>query len=182
MDRKTLFTFSGLIILAVASRILPHPLNFAPIGGVALFSAAHFKNRIVGFLIPLFAMWLSDLFINNVTYGAYYDSFVWISPGFYWVYGSFVLIALLGSKLFSQITTGRVLAGSLLSSAVFFLVTNFGAWLGSSMYPQTFAGLLMSYAAGIPFVWNTIAGDLVYTGVLFGAAYWYRKSVPAVTA
>lgn len=175
MDRKTFFTFAGLILLAAASRVLPHPHNFAPIGGMALFSAAYFRNNKAGFLLPLVALFLSDLYINNITYAAFYDRFVWISPGFYWVYGSFGLIALLGFAVFSRISAGRVIGAAIGSSVLFFLVTNFGAWAGSSLYPQNIQGLMMSYVAGIPFFWNTLAGDLVYSGVLFTAAFWVRS-------
>jgi hypothetical protein len=175
MNCKSLLTLGLIIGLAVATRLLPHPHNFAPIGGVALFSAAWFRSKWVAYLIPLVSMWLSDLFINNVTYGAYNDGFVWISGGFYWVYGSFALIALMGISLFKEITAGRVLGGAIASSVLFFLITNFGAWLGSSMYPQSFSGLMLAYAAGIPFFWNTLAGDLVYSGALFGAAYGLQR-------
>jgi hypothetical protein len=176
MNRKSLLTVSLLIVLAVATRLLPHPHNFAPIGGVALFGAAWFRHRISGFVIPLVAMWLSDLYINNVTYAAYNTGFVWLSDGFYWMYGSFALISLMGLLLFREVTPGRVMGGAIASSLLFFLITNFGVWLSSSVYPQTMNGLVTCYAAGIPFYWNTLAGDLVYSGVLFGAAYGLQRS------
>jgi len=36
------------------------------------------------------------------------------------------------------------------------------------MYPKTFAGLMTSYAAGIPFFRRGIAGDMLFTAVMFG--------------
>jgi hypothetical protein len=36
------------------------------------------------------------------------------------------------------------------------------------MYPMTFDGLLACYVAAIPFFWNTVQGDLLYTAILFG--------------
>ena len=49
------------------------------------------------------------------------------------------------------------------------------------MYPKTVEGLMTCYAAGIPFFWNTVAGDLFYVAVLFGA-YEFVKSYTAEVA
>lgn len=161
-----------MIVLAAASRLLPHPPNFTPIGGMALFGAAYFSRKYLAFLIPLLALWLSDLVLNNVIYPMmypeYYDgAFAWgISP---YVYGSVILITLLGFGLLKKIKMPRLLAGSVLASALFFLVTNFGVWASGMTYPMTMDGLMACYAAGIPFFWNTLAGDLFYVAVLFGS-------------
>ena len=53
-------------------------------------------------------------------------------------------------------------------SALFFLVSNFGTWALSGMYPHTAAGLAACYVAAIPFFQNTLAGDLFYATLLFG--------------
>lgn len=67
-------------------------------------------------------------------------------------------------------------------SLVFFLLTNFGSFLTDPMYPKTAAGLMSAYAMGLPFLGNTIAGDLVFSGVLFGAFYFLKKQVPQLAA
>ena len=54
-----------IIFLAGVSRILPHPPNFSPILAIALFGAAHFSKKWQAVFIPILAVWLSDLFINN---------------------------------------------------------------------------------------------------------------------
>lgn len=120
------------------------------------------------FLIPIAATWLSDLFINNVIYAQYYPKFTWFYEGFYWQYGSYLLIAIAGLAIFKKVNTSKVLAGALASTAIFFLVSNFGCWLGSTTYPQNFGGLLTCYAAGIQFLKGTLLGDLFYSSVLFG--------------
>ena len=71
---------------------------------------------------------------------------------------------------------GYALAGSLL----FFVVTNFATWLGSSMYPQNAAGLLAAYVAGIPFFQWTVLGTLFYAGLLFGGFELLRRANPAL--
>ena len=57
-----------IVFLAGASRIFPHPPNFSPILAIALFGAAHFSKKWQAVFIPMFAVWLSDLFINTVSY------------------------------------------------------------------------------------------------------------------
>lgn len=158
-----------IIVLAAFSRLIPHMPNFSPLGAIGLFGAAHFTKKWQAFLIPIAATWISDLFINNVIYAQYYPSFTWFYEGFYWQYGSYGLITLAALFIFKEINTQKVLAGALTSSAIFFLITNFGCFPSSSTYPQNFGGLMTCYAAGIPFLKGTMLGDLFYSGVLFGS-------------
>jgi len=141
-----------IILLAIISRLIPHPPNFAPIGGLSLFTGAHFKNKIA-IVIPLLAMFFSDIFIG-------FHSTV------FYVYVSFILIALIGSKV-KPLRFFNLFSASLLSSVLFFLITNFGAWVTGSMYPKTIDGLLQSYFMGMPFFRNTVIGDLFYSFSFF---------------
>ncbi len=157
------------ILLAAFSRMIPHMLNFSPLGAIGLFGAAYFTKKWHAFLIPIAATWLSDLFINNVIYAQYYPKFTWFYEGFYWQYGSYLLIALAGIFIFKKVSTSRVIFGALASTSIFFLVTNFACFPGNPTYTQNFGGLMTCYAAGIPFVKATLLGDLFYSGVLFGS-------------
>lgn len=169
-----------LLLLAVASRLIPHPANFAPMGAMALFGSAYFSRKYLAILLPIIATWVSDLFINNVIYAKYYPNFTWFYEGFYWQYGTYVLIGLLALLIFKKVNLKRVLAGSLVSVLLFFIITNFGCWLGSSTYPQNLAGLLECYAMGIPFLKGTLLGDLFYCSVLFGSFEFLKYKVPAL--
>lgn len=137
----------SMIVLAVASRLLPHPPNFAPITGIALFAAAKFNRKIVAFLLPLFCLFITDLILG----------LSWINL---FVYGAFGLISLLGMRI-NKVNIGTVLGASLL----FFVVSNLGVWL--LYYPKSLEGLMSCFTLAIPFFGNTLAGDLVYTAVLF---------------
>lgn len=141
-----------IILLAVLARLIPHPPNFAPIAGLALFSGSNFKNKI-SLLIPLAAMILSDIFLG-------------FHSTIFYVYISFILITLIGRKIKSLKFSNLFLA-SLLSSILFFLITNFGVWATGSMYPKTFDGLIQSYVMGLPFFRNTVLGDLFYSFSFF---------------
>lgn len=158
-----------IVLLAAFSRLLPHPPNFTPIGAMALFGVAYFIQRHLAFLIPIISMWLSDLVLNNVVYGQYFDHFVWVYDGFYFTYGAFILIGLIGFVALKRVKIQNLVLASLLASIVFFLLSNFGVWASTTMFPKNFSGLIACYTAGLPFYKNTLMGDLVYTGVLFGA-------------
>lgn len=158
-----------IVLFAALSRLIPHPSNFAPIGAMALFGAAHYSKHYLAFLVPILAMWISDLVLNNVIYGAYFDHFVWFYTGSIFTYGAFALIVVVGMFSLKKIRVSNLAFSALAASVIFFIVSNFGVWLSSGMYPYTFEGLSACYAAGIPFFHNTLLGDLVYTGVMFGA-------------
>jgi hypothetical protein len=124
--------------------------------------------------MPLLAMLLADVLLLALL-PPDYPSFSALTP---WVYGSFLLYVALGrlaARLERHLGPVSVLFGAVAGSVQFFLITNFAAWLGDALYPPTFAGLVQCYVAGLPFVRNTLLGDLFYTGVLFGlyhAAVW----------
>jgi hypothetical protein len=171
---------SMIILLAAMSRLVPHPANFAPIGGMALFGAAYYSKRYWVFIIPIVSMWLADLVLNNVVYAQYFDHFVWFYQGCYWTYGAFILIGLIGFLTLKKTRIQNLILASLLASIVFFLLSNFGVWASTNMYPKNISGLIACYTAGLPFFKNTVMGDLVYTGVLFGAFELAQRRIPAL--
>lgn len=169
-----------LIVAAAFSRIIPHPFNFSPLGAIALFGAAHFSKKWLAFFVPLFATWLSDLVLNNTVYADLHSGFQWISGGFYWMYGSYLLITLAGIFILKKRSPARIGLGALVSTGLFFLITNFGCWLGSKTFTQDFSGLLQCYAFALPFLKGTLAGDLLYVTILFGIFAVGEKRFPAL--
>lgn len=167
-----------MILLAAMSRLIPHPANFAPIGGMALFGAAYFSKKYWAFIIPIVSMWISDLVLNNVVYSQYFDHFVWFYSGSIFTYGAFALITLMGLFTLKKVKVNNVVLSALSASILFFVVSNFGVWVSSGMYPHTFSGLMTCYAAGIPFFGNTLLGDMVYSGVMFGSFATAAKYIP----
>lgn len=169
------------IFLAAFSRMIPHMHNFSPLGAIALFGAAHFKKSWQIFTIPIAATWLSDLFINNVIYAQYYPEFTWFYSGFYWQYAAYILIAGFGLILYKKgVSAGKIFGGAIGSGVIFFLISNFGCWIGNTFYPQNFSGLISCMAAGIPFYKGTLLGDLVYSSALFGGFALLQSGVPAL--
>ena len=165
----------ALIALAALTRLLPHPSNFTPIGAIALFGAAYFNRQWLMLAVPFAALFLTDLFLNNVIYREFQNGqFTLITS--WWIYAAFALVMLVGFGLLGKkVSSIRVLGASLSASGIFFLVTNFSVWLESGMYPQTAAGLGACFVAGIPFLGNTILGDLVFSAAMFGAYEWMKS-------
>lgn len=157
-----------MILLAALSRLLPHPPNFAPIGGMALFGAAYYTRRAWAYAIPIISMWISDLILNNVVYAEFFDKFVWFYSGSLFTYAAFALIVLMGTFTLKKVRITRLLFSALGASVIFYLISNFGVWFSGTMYPKDISGLTACYAAGIPFFKNTLLGDLVYSTALFG--------------
>lgn len=157
-----------LIVLAALSRLIPHPPNVAPIAGMALFGSAYYHRKYWAYLIPVITMWISDLILNNVVYAQHFDRFVWFYSGSLFTYAAFVLIVLMGSITLKKKNVGSVLFSALGASVIFFIVSNFGVWLTSPMYVKSWEGLITCYIAAIPFMQNTLIGDLCYTAALFG--------------
>ncbi len=183
---RTILIFA-MILLAAALRLAPHPWNFTPVGAIALFSGALVRDRRLAFLFPVLVMFATDAIIG----------FNKLSP---LVYASFVLSVLIGravvgarfsasqrAKRGSQSGSEtnaktralpRIAAATFLGSLQFFLITNFGVWAFLGSYPRTSAGLAACFLAGVPLFWNTLAGDAVYTTLLFGAFFLAERFAP----
>jgi hypothetical protein len=146
MQRIEMKAVFGLILIAILTRLLPHPPNFAPITSIALFSGFHFANKRLALFVPLIAMFISDLFIGVHS----------LMP---LIYLSFLLISILSFYMKSLSISNVVLA-----STLFFVLSNLGVWY--FYYPLTWAGLTSCFVLAIPFFVNALAGDLFYTSVL----------------
>ena len=157
MFNPRLLALLVFILFAAATRVLPHPPNLTAMTAMALFGGAYFADRRWAFAAPLLALLLSDLLL-----GFY--------PHMEIPYLGFVLVVCIGLGLQKQRTAGRIFAATLLSSVMFFVLTNFGAWLlGTEMpYPKTLDGLMACYVNALPFFRNALLGDLIYTALLFG--------------
>ena len=148
------------IVLGVLTRIIPHVDNFTAVYAIALFSGSLLKNKkIVALLIPIYIMGISDLILNtsmNIS-----------------VYISLSFIVLLGFyfKKYKNIT--NIISYSIVSSLIFFLITNFSVWLSSTpadgVYycSQDLIGFTKCYIQAIPFFWPTLISTVSYSLILF---------------
>ncbi len=147
MNRNENFLI-GFVLLTVWFRLIPHPPNVAPITALALFSGASFRNKWFSIVFPLISMILSDIVLG-------------FSSISLWVYSAFILIT-----MFSWITKELKWTSVLISSFIFFIVSNFGVWVLS--YPHTIEGLITCYTMAIPFFGYSILGDMAWSLIIFG--------------
>ena len=160
------FGLAVTIVLAAAStRFLPHPPNFTAIGSLALFGGVYFSGKHLSWLIPFVTLLLTDIVLNNFVY---HTEFTWYSTGTYLAFG---LIYLIGRLLNGRISAQTVFAGSFTASMIFFLVTNIFCWQSMPIYSKDLTGVISCYAAALPYFWNTLAGDLTFSAVMFGTFY-----------
>ena len=155
-------------VFAVAmSRIIPHWPNVTAVAAIAIFGGATLRNSLAAVLIPLSAIFLSDLIINNVFYAEYYDSFVLFGASSGWIYAAFILMTVISHFSIKSFKVTPIISTTVLSTILFFVLTNFGTWLSSPIYSQDLAGMLLAFEAGLPFVLNSLLSNLFFTGVFF---------------
>jgi hypothetical protein len=109
-----------------------------------------FKRRWLSITIPILAMILSDLVLG-------------FSEITIWVYLGISAISMV-SWFQRKININSIL----ISSLVFFIISNFGVWVIG--YPHTIDGLLTCFTLAIPFFGYSILGDLFW-GYTFKYSY-----------
>jgi len=154
-----LFVVLAIVFRLLIPHILPHPWDFTPLGASLLFFGAYGSRRQLW--IPVALLAATDVYLTKVVY-AYpfaWDHFI----SFAW----YAATVWLGTRLRDRAEPIPTLALALTSSLSFFVVSNFGVWAAYAMYPKTLPGLMLCYAAGIPFYEHRIMGDLFFTAVMF---------------
>lgn len=170
-----------LVIVTTACKFFFGPdlawSGFSPVIAIALFSGFMIKQKDSSFLLPLLALFLSDVIIHIL-----YKEGLFAYAGFYSGQWKNYLI-LMASTLLGWALKGRNYSslgiGAIAAPTVFFLISNFGVWMGQySTYPKDFNGLLLCYEAGLPFYRNALIATLVFLpGILVAYNYLSRQRV-----
>jgi predicted Co/Zn/Cd cation transporter (cation efflux family) len=165
--RAKLFTISAIIFALAMFRLLPHLPNVSPVAAMALFGGAYFADKRMAFLVPLLALFLSDLVLG-------------LHNSMIFVYAGFALTVAIGFLLKGRVTITNTAFATVVSSVLFFLLTNLGAWMTSGLYARSAEGLMQAYVAGIPFFQNSLLGNLVFVAVIFGGYHLLQKNVSSL--
>lgn len=182
LSKNLVFTLLALIVVAALYRVVPgRPFGFAPQIAMAIFAGAVIKDKKYAFALPLVSMFISD-----AIYQVLYVSGLTIIPGFYegqvTNYILFTLLTAIGF-LAKNMRVVNIAVASIAAPTIYFLLSNFLVWLsgtGGFQRPQTFEGLMMTMADGVPFYKNSIWGTLFFSAVLFGSYYvFYYRSLKA---
>ena len=162
MQAKPTWTLLGaaaaLVALCVVARLLPHPPNFAPTAAIALLAGVLFARHGQAGLVVLLGMGLSDWLIG------FYDLGVMVT-----VYASLLLPIAARRFLGTSPRAVPVATAAIGAGIGFYLTTNAAVWFFGGGYPLNAEGLFASYVAGLPFLKWTLAGNLFWSAVLFGA-------------
>jgi hypothetical protein len=159
---------AGIVLAASALRIIPHPMNFAPIGALALFGGAYFSSKPAAVAVPLLSLVAGDIFAD-------------FHPLIPYVYASFLVSVAIGFWLRRKKSAWRIGGATVAGAIQFFLITNFALWTSSiGNYPKNVAGLAECYIAGLPLFWNTLVGDAFYVALLFGVMAIAERRFPSL--
>lgn len=169
MQKERLTLLISIIVVAAFARLLPHPANVTPVAAIALFAGAYLPRMSLALLIPMAAMLLSDMFLG------FHSTMLF-------VYVGMLLTVGVGMLLRGKVGVFGVAGASLVSSVLFFVITNVGVWMTQDMYAHTAEGLVACFVAAIPFFTNSILGDLAFSALLFGVFSFAEKRFPQVTA
>ena len=157
-----------VVLVAVLTRFIPHMPNLSPMFGALLFGGVYLKRR-DAIWYPLALLAVSDIGLTTLVYHmrlGWGQSVTWLG---------FAVVALMGYWLRTHKSVGKIGAASLVAPTAFFVISNFGVWLGWRMYPPTWNGLIACYIAALPFYQNSLIASVAYTALLFGAYEIYRR-------
>jgi hypothetical protein len=160
---------TAAILVAAVSRLFPHFDNFTPIAAMALFGGVHFSDKRLAVIVPLLAMIISDIGLEITTGWGFHNTIGY-------VYGAFALTSVIGLMLRKHANVLTIAGASLLSSTLFFLITNFGVWAAG----PAGSSLGATYFLGIPFFERTLLGDLFFNAILFGSFYLAQRRIPSL--
>ena len=154
--KNSLFYVFFILFILVLARIVPHPPNFTPILAMSIMGPLIFKNRLLGMLIPVLALFLSDIILGFHIYQLV-------------VYSSILIISLVAPM---YVQYKKIIITAFGSCVWFFITTNFAVWLMWDYYPKSFQGLITCYILAIPFFTNTLISTFIFTGIiLFSLKY-----------
>lgn len=163
INARTL-TLVFIVLAAIAMRLVntqvPALSNFTPVGAVALFGGAYFTDKWKAYLVPLAALFISDMFINYIYAGTltfYSSSLV--------MYACFMLMVFVGTFI-KKVNVLNVAAASLVSVLIHWLIMDLPFLYGQ---PNTWANYTTLLVKAIyPFETNMLVSDAIYGAILFG--------------
>ncbi len=142
-----------LVAAGALSRLLHLPPNIAAVTGVTILAGFALRNIWLALAVPIGAMLLGDIVL-----GFY--------PSVFATYAGMAVAVVIARWLLPKLTALRLAATTLLASAAFFVVSNFGTWL-EGWYGYTWDGLVACFVAAIPFWQNSLIADVTSTALAF---------------
>lgn len=172
MKKQETLLISALVVLGVLTRTIFHlGANIEFVTASSLVATFFVKDKRKVFIVPVLIMLISDLILGN-------------SAILLFTWSGFLFIPILGMVANSRFFKRKlkqtpewikylVLAefAGIISTVIFFLWTNLGVVLTTSMYPKTLSGLLLSYEMAIPFLRNQLYANIVIVPAIMLITY-----------
>ncbi len=160
------------ILLIAGIKLMPHPDNFTPILGLAIFGGAMFIRKKIFLYITILSLFISDFIFNNYIHPEYFanrSNIIIVADYMIWVYLSIFIIIIAASYILKKFSYLKLFFTAIGGALIFFLITNFGSWMSSpELYSRDFSGLINSYVAGIPFFRSTLISNIIFSFIVFG--------------
>lgn len=186
-ENKQILVVALLVLLAASLRVFSatmHLYHLVPVAAIGIFSGSVLQNKKWAYLIPLSAMLAGDVFFALFTR----------TPGFYGIsqvvnYSALALITWMGTGMKKK-SVANILGFSVGGSLLYFMLSNFGTWLGG-YYTMDLNGLVKCYVMAIPFYKyegattffvNSLLGDLIFSMTALALYQWYERKSVAVAA
>lgn len=168
-QKDILIVLASIITIGILRLFISIP-NFTPIGALALTGGYFLGKRSLAFLLPLGGLLISDIVLGLSSQSNWDYLF---SSSFALVYLAFGLTIVLGMYARNKNVNATVglIGFSVLSSVLFYLITNFGAWIYDPIYTKDINGLIQSYIAGLAFYKQDIFGNLALNMIMSGVFF-----------
>ena len=179
LSKQTILFYFILIAVTVIVKVICAPQislsGFSSVFAVALFAGITTKDKTNAFLLPLVALFLSDVILqglhalNLFPYSGFYSGQI-IN------YALFILITLVGI-VFHHYKTAGIFAAAIIGPTIFFLLSNFIVWKtqGAAMgYSNDVNGLMQSYTFGLPFYRNSLISTIIFLPAFVALYHWMR--------
>jgi hypothetical protein len=160
MKIKNIILSIALIAFVIITRLLPHISNFTPIFAIGIFAAYTFKNRWISILLPISAMFLSDIFLG-------FYSEIWA------VYTSMAIAHFTNYKFAQSNKAKNIAISSFVAPTIFFILSNLAVF--ASWYPHTIVGLSECYISALPFYGATLVSTFAFSFLIWGV-FGYSKA------
>jgi hypothetical protein len=152
------------IAFGVLAKILPHPSCITPLNNFYLHAGSKLTKSMI-ILVTLLSTCFADIILS------YFYNYPIFGLWSLFTYSGFLFVAFLGSKISKKSSCGKLIGLLISASFIFWLWTNFGAWLFIPSYSKNLSGLITCYISALPFLENALLGDLFWALIIFVIVY-----------
>ena len=159
-----------VFVVAVLTRFLmnSHLPGFSPVFGALLLSGARLRKR-DAIWFPVVVLAIGDWLLTTQVFHMEVR----------WEHAltlvAFAAMAWIGGLLRQDLSPLRFAGCAISASTAYFLIRNFGVWIGWGMYPHTREGFVACYLAALPYYCTSSLSTLVGGAVLFWGYEFLRR-------